>query len=224
MSTTARLTQAAIAAIPPSSRDAYPRTALASSREQPVEVNIANAEEIALQSLTTPFGDLPEREAVCAVCHAAAPRGAPEEWRLAAGTNDPCCNPVPPQTRVAERVQPRPFDVERLPLHPSSQSKSLPCSAVAPRVFMCHRVTLTGVICDFVPRGGGMKINSEKPRSFLTSRRACDQLGYSRPDSFLRAWRTAGLPVYKRNSGRNLNAENDLDRFVSPERAEPSTI
>jgi hypothetical protein len=51
---------------------------------------------------------------------------------------------------------------------------------------------------------------------FLTSREATDLLGYSRPDCFLRAWRAAGLPVYKRPSGRNLVALVDLERFVGP--------
>ena len=49
---------------------------------------------------------------------------------------------------------------------------------------------------------------------FLTSREGADLLSYSRPDSFLRAWRAAGLPVYKLATGRNVIAESDLARFV----------
>lgn len=49
---------------------------------------------------------------------------------------------------------------------------------------------------------------------FLTSRRACDQLGYSRPDSLLRAWRSVGLPVYRSLSGRNFVSVADVRRFV----------
>ena len=51
---------------------------------------------------------------------------------------------------------------------------------------------------------------------FVTSREAADLLSYSRPDSFLRAWRAAGLPVYKLATGRNVIAEADLPRFVWP--------
>ena len=52
---------------------------------------------------------------------------------------------------------------------------------------------------------------------FVTSREAADLLGYSRPDSLLRAWRAAGLPVYKRASGRNVLAVADFRRFLKPE-------
>ena len=52
---------------------------------------------------------------------------------------------------------------------------------------------------------------------FITSREACDEAGYSRPDSFLRAWRAAGLPVYKRRSGRNLVTLDDFADFIGPE-------
>ena len=34
--------------------------------------------------------------------------------------------------------------------------------------------------------------------------------GYSRPDAFLKAWKRAGLPVYKAPSGRNRVTEADL--------------
>lgn len=54
-------------------------------------------------------------------------------------------------------------------------------------------------------------------------REAADLLGYSRPDSLLRSWRAAGLPVYKRKSGRNLVAVSDLTRFVKPESARENT-
>ena len=47
-------------------------------------------------------------------------------------------------------------------------------------------------------------------------REAADLLSYSRPDSLLRAWRAAGLPVYKRASGRNLVAAADFEKFVQP--------
>ena len=50
--------------------------------------------------------------------------------------------------------------------------------------------------------------------SFLTSRQACDRLGYSRPDSFIRAWRARGLPLYRRPGGHYLVAGEDLERFV----------
>ena len=52
---------------------------------------------------------------------------------------------------------------------------------------------------------------------FLSSRQACDGLGYSRPDSFLRAWRAAGLPVFRRASGRLVIAMADVERFLSPD-------
>ncbi len=53
---------------------------------------------------------------------------------------------------------------------------------------------------------------------FLTSREACDELGYSRPDSFLRAWRGAGLPVFRRASGRCVVAVADVERFLTPDK------
>ena len=54
---------------------------------------------------------------------------------------------------------------------------------------------------------------SELPR-FITTREACDQLGYSRPDSFLRAWRAAGLPLRKRPGGHYLVSWNDVETFL----------
>jgi excisionase family DNA binding protein len=59
-----------------------------------------------------------------------------------------------------------------------------------------------------------MKTNEEKTQSFLTTREACNRLGYSRPDSFLRAWRGAGLPEYRRPGGHCLVDREDLSRFV----------
>ena len=55
--------------------------------------------------------------------------------------------------------------------------------------------------------------NSPHPR-FLTTREATDRARYSRCDSFLRAWRAAGLPTYRRPSGRTLIAAEDFERFV----------
>ena len=51
---------------------------------------------------------------------------------------------------------------------------------------------------------------------FLTSREACDRLGYSRPDSFLRAWRAAELPLYRRPGGHYVVAWDDVEDFLSP--------
>ena len=51
---------------------------------------------------------------------------------------------------------------------------------------------------------------------FMTSRDACDEAGYSRPDSFLRAWRAAGFRVYRRASGRNVIALADFEKFIEP--------
>ena len=50
--------------------------------------------------------------------------------------------------------------------------------------------------------------------SYMTTREACERLGYARPDSFLRAWRAAGLPEYKRPGGHCLVAREDVNRFV----------
>ena len=61
---------------------------------------------------------------------------------------------------------------------------------------------------------GGIEVKANSSGHYMTTREACDRLGYSRPDSFLRAWRAAGLPVYQRPSGRNLVAWGDLERFV----------
>ncbi len=52
---------------------------------------------------------------------------------------------------------------------------------------------------------------------FMTSRDACDEAGYSRPDSFLRSWRRAGFRVFKRRSGRNVVAIADFEKFIEPE-------
>ena len=54
---------------------------------------------------------------------------------------------------------------------------------------------------------------------FLTSREACDEAGYSRPDSFLRSWRRARLPVYKRPSGRIVVSAADFEKFIEPQEA-----
>jgi excisionase family DNA binding protein len=59
-----------------------------------------------------------------------------------------------------------------------------------------------------------MKTNEEETQSFITTREACNRLGYSRPDSFLRAWRAAGLPEYRRPGGHCLVDRKDLNRFV----------
>ena len=61
-----------------------------------------------------------------------------------------------------------------------------------------------------------MAAATEIEGGFLTNREACDEAGYSRPDSFLRAWRAAGLRVYRRASGRNLAAAADFKRFIEP--------
>ena len=58
-----------------------------------------------------------------------------------------------------------------------------------------------------------MKTSDTTP-SYMTTREACERLGYARPDSFLRAWRAAGMPEYKRPGGHCLVARGDLDRFV----------
>ena len=55
---------------------------------------------------------------------------------------------------------------------------------------------------------------------FVTAREAADLLKYSRPDSLLRAWRAAGLPIFRRPSGRILVAEVDVARFVSRDQEE----
>jgi len=54
---------------------------------------------------------------------------------------------------------------------------------------------------------------SEAP-SYMTTREACDHLGYARPDSFLGAWRAAELPVYKRPGAHCLVNRDDLGRFL----------
>jgi hypothetical protein len=60
-----------------------------------------------------------------------------------------------------------------------------------------------------------MKTGDATPM-YLTSRQACDAAGYSRPDSFLRAWRVAGLPVYEVPSGRKLLSRSDFENFIRP--------
>ena len=57
---------------------------------------------------------------------------------------------------------------------------------------------------------------SEIPR-FMTTREACDRLGYSRPDSFLRAWRAAGLPLDQRPGGQYLVEWHDIGKFLKAE-------
>ena len=52
---------------------------------------------------------------------------------------------------------------------------------------------------------------------FISSRDACDEAGYSRPDSFLRSWRRAGFRVFKRRSGRNVVAIADFEKFIEPQ-------
>ena len=50
---------------------------------------------------------------------------------------------------------------------------------------------------------------------FVTAAEAADLLSFSRPDSFVRSWKAAGMPIFRRPSGRILVAEADLERFVS---------
>ena len=52
---------------------------------------------------------------------------------------------------------------------------------------------------------------------FLTSREACDRAGFSRPDSFIRSWRAAGLPVYRRASSRLMVTLPDFEKFIAPD-------
>ena len=54
--------------------------------------------------------------------------------------------------------------------------------------------------------------------TYLTTRQATEMFGYSRPDSFTRAWRAHGLPIYRRAGGRLVVRRKDLGRFVVPER------
>ncbi len=49
---------------------------------------------------------------------------------------------------------------------------------------------------------------------FMTTREAADRLDFSRPDSFLRSWRAAGLPVYRRASSRLMVALSDFENFI----------
>ena len=49
---------------------------------------------------------------------------------------------------------------------------------------------------------------------FVTTRQAADLLVYSRPDSFLRAWRRRGLPLRQTPGGRWLVARVDLEAFT----------
>ncbi len=65
----------------------------------------------------------------------------------------------------------------------------------------------------------GVEMKTSKTQGFLTSRQACDAAGYSRPDSFLRAWRAAGLPIYEVPSGRKLISQSDFENFIEPEAA-----
>ena len=57
---------------------------------------------------------------------------------------------------------------------------------------------------------------------FLTTREAADLTCYSRADSFTRAWRARGLPVYRRGGTRLLVSREDVRRFVAIE-APPSS-
>lgn len=59
--------------------------------------------------------------------------------------------------------------------------------------------------------------SNESPQSYITSREACDRTGFSRPSSFLRSWRAAGLAVYELPSGRKVVAVADLEIFITPE-------
>jgi hypothetical protein len=52
--------------------------------------------------------------------------------------------------------------------------------------------------------------------TYLTARQASNRLGYSRPDSLLRAWRARGLPLYRRLGGHCLLSRDDVSRFVQP--------
>lgn len=66
-----------------------------------------------------------------------------------------------------------------------------------------------------------MAASIEIEGGFLTTREAADLLSYSRPDSFVRAWKASGMRVYRRKTGRILVAESDLARFVSLDEEAP---
>jgi hypothetical protein len=53
-------------------------------------------------------------------------------------------------------------------------------------------------------------------RTYMTARQAWHRLGYSRPDSLLRAWRVRGLPLYGWPGGHYLLDREDVSRFVQP--------
>ena len=56
--------------------------------------------------------------------------------------------------------------------------------------------------------------NDDPTTRYLTTAAAAEHLGYSRPDSFLRAWRARGLPLYQRPGGHYLVSTDDLERFL----------
>ena len=49
---------------------------------------------------------------------------------------------------------------------------------------------------------------------YLSTREAADRLGYSRPDSLMRAWRSRDLPVYQTATGYYRLALADVERFL----------
>ena len=56
---------------------------------------------------------------------------------------------------------------------------------------------------------------------FVTASEAADLLSYSRPDSFVRDWKAAGMRIFRRLAGRIVVAESDLARFVSLDEEAP---
>jgi hypothetical protein len=51
-------------------------------------------------------------------------------------------------------------------------------------------------------------------RPFMTTREAADWLHYSRPDSFLRAWRRIDGPLQRSPGGRWLVPRAELERYT----------
>ena len=74
----------------------------------------------------------------------------------------------------------------------------------------------SGIICVMDSAGKAFAAEGSEVAQFLTSREACDRLGYSRPDSFLRAWKAAQLPLYRRPGGHYLVALDDVAEFLAP--------
>ncbi len=161
-----------------------------------------------------------------------SPSGSSQEGPSGASSGFRASSPFEPvAARMVWISSPNPMTRARLsvglcPTNPLYLTDSRIRRAALPCCNVCWCVAHT-ILAGTATGGEGMQSQPDhqperlliEDGPFMTTREACGELSYSRPDSFLRAWRSAGLPVYRRASGRCVGAVADLEKFLLPDTA-----